>query len=62
MPFAASIATAHERGTSMLVVTAGDVVREWTQHRQRSNLVEQLKAAAPVAEAEDVTLILEPLK
>jgi len=57
----ASTEAAHKLGTRTLIVTTGQAVPEQPRAEQHANIVKALRAAAPVAEREGVTLVLEPL-
>jgi len=52
---------AHQLDCKMMCVVAGDDIKGMTQEQMHANVIKGLKLAAPIAEAEDVTLILEPM-
>jgi hydroxypyruvate isomerase len=56
-----SIATAKRLGSKTLIVTTGLEDNRIPRAEQHANYVAALKAAAPFAEASQVTLVLEPL-
>ncbi|HKP85648.1 MAG TPA: TIM barrel protein [Blastocatellia bacterium] len=56
-----SVAAAKRLGSKTLIVTTGLEDRRMARAEQHANYVAALKAAAPHAEAAQVTLVLEPL-
>lgn len=52
---------AHQWNCKMMCVVAGDDIKGMSQEQMHANVIKGLKRAAPIAEAEDVTLILEPM-
>lgn len=56
-----SIAAAKRLGSKTLIVTTGLEDKRVTRREQHAGYVTALKAAAPFAEAAEVTLVLEPL-
>lgn len=52
---------AHQLDCKMMCVVAGDDIKGMTQEQMHANVIKGLKLAAPIAEDEDVTLILEPM-
>ena len=56
-----SIATAQRLGTQVLISQVGDYVQGLERQRQHDSLVEGLKAAAPLLEDSQITLVIEPL-
>ena len=57
----ASCEAAHRLGTKMMTVVAGNDQKGMTQAQMHDNVITALKRAAPIAEAADVMLILEPM-
>ena len=57
----ASIAAAHRLGTKTLIVCTGNELPDVPRAAQHDAVVAALRAAAPIAESEGVTLVLEPL-
>jgi hydroxypyruvate isomerase len=57
----ASVAAAKKLGSRTLIVTTGSEDKRLPRAEQHANYVAALKAAAPLAEKERVTLVLEPL-
>ena len=56
-----SIATAKKLDCPILISQVGDFIPALTRDEQHQSLVEGLKAAAPLLEAADVMLVIEPL-
>lgn len=56
-----SIAVAKKLGSKRLIVTVGNEMRNVPRSDQHKNIVDALKAGAPVCEDAGVTLVLEPL-
>jgi Hydroxypyruvate isomerase len=56
-----TVPIAHSLGCETLIVTCGQRRDDITHEEQHTNIVLALRAAAPVAEAEGITLVLEPL-
>lgn len=57
----ASLAAAKQLGVKTLIVTTGFEDKTLSRAEQHANYVSALKAAAPLAEQSQVTLVLEPL-
>lgn len=56
-----SIAVAKKLGSKRLIVTVGNEMRNVPRSDQHKNIVDALKAGAPVCEDAGITLVLEPL-
>jgi len=56
-----SVEIAHKLGCKHLIVTTGNELQDISRQEQHDSIVSCLKAAAPVAEKGQVTLVLEPL-
>jgi len=52
---------AHQLDCKLMTVVGGNDQKGMTQEQMHENIVDGLKLAAPIAEKEDVTLILEPM-
>lgn len=52
---------AHKLDCKLMTVVAGDDIPGMSQAQMHENVIKGLKRAAPIAEAEKVTLILEPM-
>lgn len=57
----ASAEAAHRLGTQVLIVTTGQEIPGKPRAEQHANIVAALSEAAPIAEREGITLVLEPL-
>jgi hydroxypyruvate isomerase len=57
----ASCETAKKLGTKLLLVVAGNDQPGMTKEQMHSNVIDGLKRAVPIAERNDVTLMLEPM-
>ncbi|MDB4583413.1 TIM barrel protein [Draconibacterium sp.] len=56
-----SIVAARNLGTKVLISQVGDFRAGVPREKQRQSLIDGLKEAAPMLEASDVTLVIEPL-
>ncbi len=56
-----SIAVAKKLGTDRLIATVGNEIAGLSRAAQHNNIVEALKAGAPLCEDAGITLVLEPL-
>lgn len=56
-----SIPIYHELGASAMIVLIGETVADVSREEQERNILRCLKAAAPIAEEQGVTLVVEPL-
>lgn len=56
-----SCQTAHKLKCKMMTVVGGNDQRGMTQEEMHENIITALKRAAPIAESNDVMLILEPM-
>ena len=56
-----SCSTAHKLGCKRMTVVGGNDQRGMTQEEMHENIITALKLAAPIAEREQVMLILEPM-
>jgi hydroxypyruvate isomerase len=56
-----SIATAKKLGCKRLIATVGNERKDISRSEQHKNIVEALKAGAPLCEEAEITLVLEPL-
>src|SRR5690606_838510 len=52
---------AHKLDCRLMTVVAGNDIKGMSQEEMHANVIAGLKKAAPIAEAEDITLILEPM-
>ncbi len=57
----ASCVTAKKLGTRMLLVVAGDDQPGMTKEQMHQNVIDGLKRAVPIAEKNDIMLVLEPM-
>ncbi len=56
-----SITIAHQIGTKVLISQVGDFLPDVARSAQHQSLVDGLREAAPLLEAADITLVIEPL-
>jgi hydroxypyruvate isomerase len=56
-----SIQVAQKLGIKVLISQVGDFIESIPQAEQQQSLIDGLKAAAPLLEAADITLVIEPL-
>ncbi len=56
-----SIPVYHELGASAMIVLIGETIPDMSTQQQEENILRCLKAAAPVAEENGITLVVEPL-